>query len=201
MPEQVLVGTRPLLDLPAEVREILLRHRDGRRVIVDCDVDDPVGDLCLERPDLTGLVHTEAAAFDHRRTAHRDVRAGDADDDVAAPEDGCVPGEAEPRRDPDERHQPAQPREGIERQAVEAGDAQPVGVTRAPAPAFGEEDDGQAPALGDLEQPVLLLVAQEPLGAREHRVVVRHRHDRATVHRAHAGDEPVGRRALDELLE
>ena len=75
-----LVGTRPLLDLAAEVREVLLRRRHGRRVVVDGDVDDAVGDLRLERADLGRLVHAETAAFDHRRTAHRDVRARDADD-------------------------------------------------------------------------------------------------------------------------
>ena len=112
-----------------------------------------------------------------------------------------VAGEAVARRDPDERHKSAEPGEVVEGEAVEAGDADPVGVTRAPTPAFGEEDDRQAPALGDLEQPVLLLVAEEPLRAGEHGVVVRHRHDRATVDRAHAADDAVGRGALDELLE
>ena len=197
----MLVGTRPFLDLAAEVREVLLRRGHGSRVVVDGDVDDPVRDLRLERADVTWLVHTETAAFDHRRATHRDVRAGDADDDVTTAEDGCVPGEAVARRDPDERHQPAQPREIEEREAVEARDAEPVGVTGAPTPSFGEEDDGHEPVLGELEQPVLLLVAEDPLGAGKDRVVVRHRHDRAMVHRAHAADEAVGGRALDELLE
>ena len=199
MAKQPLVGTRPLLDLAAEVREIPLRRRHCGRVIVDGDVDDTVGDLRLERADFTWLVHTETAAFDHRGTAHRDVRAGDADDDVTTPEDGCVPGEAIPRRDPDERHQPAQPREVVERETVEARHTEPVGVTRTPSSSFGEEDDGQELALGDLEQSVFLLVAEQPLGAGEDRVVVRHRDDLG--HGAHAAHEPVGRRALDELLE
>ena len=196
-----LVAARPLVGLVAEVREVLLRRRHGRRVVVDRDIDHSVGDLCPERPDLGGLVHAEAATFDHRRATHRDVGARDADDDVATPEDGGVPGEAVSRGDADERDQPAELREVVEREAVEAGDADPVGVTRAPTPSFGEEDDGQPPALGDLEQPVLLLVAEEPLRAREHGVVVRHHHDRLVMHRAHAADDAVGRRAVDELLE
>ncbi len=118
--QRALVGARPLGDVAAEVREVLLRHRHRSDVVVDGDVDHPVGDLRLERRDLGRLVHAETAAFDHRRTAHRDVRTRDADDDVAAPEDGRVAGEAVPRRDPDERHQPAQSREVVEREAVEA---------------------------------------------------------------------------------
>ena len=61
----------------------------------------------------------------------------------------------------------------MEGHAVEAGDAGRVGVARTPAAAFGEEDDRQAQALGELEQAVLLAVVLEALRAGQHGVVVR----------------------------
>ena len=70
------------------------------------------------------------------------------------------------------------------------------------AAALGEEDGRQAHPLDELEQAVLLAVAERALGAGEHRVVVGE--DRAggcpSNSVAVAADHPVGRRALDEVL-
>ena len=126
-------------------------------------------------PMAFGLVRAEAAAFDHRGAAHADVRALGRDDHVAAAEQRRVAREAVARRDADQRHQAAQPREQVEREAVEPRHAGAVGVAGPAAAAFGEEHDGSRMLLRQLEQPVLLLVVAQPLRAREHGVVVRHR--------------------------
>ena len=87
-----------------------------------------------------------------------------------------------------------------ERAAVEAGDDRHVHVARAPAAALGEQHDRQPAPLGELEQAVLLGVVAHALRARQHGVVVGHRHARAAVDVADAADEPVGGRARDQLL-
>ena len=161
---------------------------------------DPVRVLDVDRPDLDRLEHAEPAALDHRRSAHADARVLGRDHDVAAPEQRGVAGEAIPGRDPDERDEAAQAREQMEGAHVEAGDVRHVDVAGAAAAALGEQDDRQAPALGDLEQPVLLQVIAHPLGAGEDGVVVGHDDRRRAVDRGGAGDEPIGRRALDQLL-
>ena len=118
------------------------------------------------------------------------------------PRIAAFPAKQYPDAMPIERDQPAEPCEASGTRGMSRPEtAEPVGVTRTPSTSFGEEDDGQPPTFGQLEQAVLLLVAQEALRTGEHGVVVRHRHHGTTVHRADAADEPVGRRPLDELLE
>ena len=156
--------------------------------------------LDVDRPDLLRLVHAETAALDHRRPAHADARVLGGDDDVAAAEQRGVAGEAVARRDAHQRHEAAQLREQLERAAVEARDDRHVDVARATAAALGEQHDRQPAPLGDLEQAVLLRVVAHPLGAREHHVVVGHRHAAEAVDLADAGDEAVGGGARDQLL-
>ena len=130
VPQRALVGTRPRLDRALEVRQVLLRRRHRFGFVLDGDVDDAVRHLHRHRSDVLGLVHAEAAAFDHRRTTHADVRVGGGDHDVAATEQRGVAREAAARVDADQRHEPAQRTPQRERHAVEAGDAGAVGVTR-----------------------------------------------------------------------
>ena len=201
VPQRALVGTRPRRHRPLEVRQVLLRDGDRLGFVLDGDVDDAVRHLHGHRPDVFGCVHAEAAAFDHRRTAHADVRVGGRDHDVAAAEQRRVAGEAPSRVDADQRHEPAQRTPQRERHAVEPGHAGPVGVARPSAAALGEEDDRQAQALGQLEQAVLLAMVLQALRAGEDGVVVRH-HDRAVaVDGADAADQTVGRRPADEVVE
>ena len=76
-----------------------------------------------------------------------------------------------------------------------------------PAAALGEEDGRQAHPLDQLEQPVLLAVAERALGPGQHRVVVgEHRAGGAlaeelAVDARGAGDEAVGRRARDQVVD
>ena len=150
-----------------------LATRDRLGLVGDDDVDDAVGALHVDRADLGGLEHAEAAAFDHRRSAHADVRVLGGDHDVATAEDRGIAGEAVARVDADERHRARQLGEPTKRQAVEPADADAVGVTRATAATLGEEHDRHAELFGDLEQAVLLAMVLGALGSGEHRVVVR----------------------------
>ncbi len=183
-----------------EVGEVPLGGLDRLLVVRDPEVDYAVGVLDVDRPDLLGLVDAEAAALDHRRPAHPDARVLGGDDHVAAAEQGGVAGEAVAGGDPDERDQAAQLGEQVEGHAVEAGHVRPVHVARPPATALREQHHRQPPALGHLEQPVLLEVVAHALGAGENGVVVGHDHRLVAVDVADAGDEAVRRRALDELL-
>ena len=145
-------------------------------------------------------MHAEPAAFDHRRPAHADAGVLGRDDDVAAPEQRRVAGEAVPGRDPDERDQPGQPPEEVERAAVQPGHDRPVDIARPPSPPSASSTDGQPPSLGELEQPVLLEMVAHALGAGQDRVVVGHDHGGRPGDVADAADEPVGRRPGDQLL-
>ena len=161
-----------------------------------------IGPIVLRRE------HAEPAALDHRRAAHPDVRVRGGDHHVAAAEQRGVAGEAAARRDADERHQPAQRGEVWKARQSRPETPVRVGVAGPPAAALGEEHDRQAEPLGQLEHAVLLAVVLHALRAGEHRVVVGH-HDALrgwpveaiAVDAADAGDQAVGRRALDQLVE
>ena len=122
----------------------------------------PFGTCTDIGPDLVGTEHAEAAAFDHRRAAHADVRVRGRDHDVAAAEQRRVAGEAATGVDADERHEAAQRAEQVERHAVEPGEPGAVGVAGPAAAALGEEHDRKPHAFGELEQPVLLAVVLQP---------------------------------------
>jgi len=83
-------GAVPLL----EEREIAPGGFDGRRIVGDGEVDDPVRPLHLDGADLLGRELPEAAPLDHRRAAHADVGVLGGDDDIAAAEQCGVAGEA-----------------------------------------------------------------------------------------------------------
>ena len=110
--------------------------------------------------------------------------------------------------DADQRHQTAQAAEEMERHAVEARHAGGVGVARTSAAAFGEEDDGKAQALGELEHAILLAVVLEALRARQHGVVVRHARrtrafcssNRSPLTGPTPATRPSAGRALDQIL-
>ena len=174
--EQSLIRAVPLGDRSLEVGEVLLRdaHRFG--LVGDGDVDDAVRHLHRHRPDLVGMEHAEAAAFDHRGAAHPDARVLRGDDDVGAAEQRRVAREAPAGVDRDEGDEPAEVTEQVERHAVEPRETGAVGVAGTASTAFREDDDREPQALGELEHPVLLTMVLETLGAGEDGVVVRHDH-------------------------
>ncbi len=158
--------------------------------------------------DLRGLNDPQATAFDHRRTAHPDVRVLGGDDHVADAEHRRVAGEAVPGVDADQRYQAAEPGEVQERPTVEQADTGGIGVARAPTSTLGEEHDRQTHRFGQVEQAVLLAMVLLTLGTRQDRVVVRDRDhlrrvtfEQITVDGADAPDHAVSGGALDELVE
>ena len=102
---------------------------------------------------------------------------------------------------------PRQPRPQRERARVEGRHHGVVRVAGPPAAALGEEHGRQPHALDQLEQPVLLAMAEHALRAGQHRVVVRQHRARAAIAEQIAvdasgpGDEAVGGRALDQLAQ
>ena len=151
---------------------------------------------------------SEPTAFDHRRAAHPDVRILGRDDHVADAEHRRVAREAVPGIDPHQRHQPAQPGEEEEGPTVEEADTRGIGVAGPPTSTLGEEDHGKTHRLGQREQTILLAVVLQALRTGQHRVVVRHGDDlsgvpleQIAVDRADPADHPVGRSALDQLVD
>src|SRR5581483_4257577 len=88
---------------------------------------------------------------------------------------------------------------------VERGDHRVVGVARPPPAALGEEDGREAHPLDQLEEAVLLAVADRPLRAGEDRVVVGEDGaggavaEELAVDPRRPGHQAVSGRALDQL--
>jgi hypothetical protein len=183
-----------------EEGEVPPGHLDGLGLVEDGDVDHPVRGLGRQRADDIGRDDPEAAALDHGGPAHPDVRARGGDDHIAHAEQGGVAGEAAARRDAHQRDRAAQAGEQVEGHRVETRHARRVGVAGSTAASLGEQDHGQAGGLGQLEQAVLLAEVLHALGAGEDGVVVGHHDHRSALDASDPADEPVGRRALDEVL-
>ena len=154
------------------------------------------------------MIDAEAAALDHRGAAHADRGVLRGDDDVAAAEHRGVAGKAIAGDDADDRHQPRELCELHEGRPVEAGHAEPVGIAGTAAAAFGIKHQRQPPLLGQAQHAVDLLVVHVALGAGQHGVVVGDHHAaggiRAEFFRVHggdAGDQAVGRRVADEVVD
>ena len=129
------------------------------------------------------------------------------DDQVRAAGEHRVAGEAAPGDDGDPRHHPREPRPEREGAGVEGGDDRVVGVAGPPSAALGEEHRRQPHPLDQLEEAVLLAVAERPLGAGEHRVVVGENGagaalaEEVAVDPRRAADKPVSGRARDQVVE
>ena len=83
-----------------------------------------------------------------------------------------------------------------------------IGVARSAATALGEEHDGQAAPLDDVEEPVLFPMSHHSLGPGEHGVVVREDRavraflsDQGAVDASGPRDEPVGGRPVHEIVD
>jgi len=202
-----LVGRLAGLRRPLEVGEEALGAARCPCLVGGDDVDDAVGGLHLDRADLVGVDPAEPATLDHRRAAHaqRDVLGGD--DQVGAAGDHGVAGEAAAGDHRDPWHQAGEPRPEREGARVEGGDDGIVGVARPTAATLGEEDDGEAQALDQLEEPVLLAVSEGALRAGQHRVVVgehsarRGLAEEVAVDTGRAGEQAVGRGAGDQVVD
>ena len=132
-------------------------HRLG--LVGDRDVDDAVGLLHVDRADVLGRERRRArrprsspgrpcrCSSPRWRSPRRSSRAARR----------CRRSSS-PAAMPDQRHQARQPAEQVERAGSRARRRRPVDVARAPAAALGEQHHRQPPALGQLEQPVLLAV-------------------------------------------
>ena len=155
-----------------EVGEQAFRHGHRFGLVGDDDVDHTVGLLHADRADLVGVDIAEPAAGDHRRPAHSERGVLGGDDQIRTARDHGVAREAAALDDRDARNQPRQRGPELERAGVECGDRGIVGVARSSAATLGEEHGRQAHAFDQLEEAVLLAVAERALGACEHRVVV-----------------------------
>ena len=184
-------------------------RRAGRLLLVlDEDVDDAVRRLERHRPDLGRMIDAEPAAFDHRRPAHADRGVLGRDDHIAAAEHRGIAGKAIAGHHADDRHEAGQFCELHEGRPVEPGHAEPVGVAGTAAAAFGVEHQRQPPLLRQAQHAVDLLVVHVALGAGQHGVVVGDHHaaggfgaELVRVHGGDAGDQAVGRRVLDEIVD
>ena len=200
--ERLLVGGRPIGDAPLEVAEQALCSCYGRRLVGDDHVDDSVRRLHVDRTDLIGVNVAEPAARDHRGAAHpdRDVLGGH--DQIRAAGDHRVAGEAAAGDDGDPGNHTREARPEREGPHVERGDGGVVGVTGTPTAALGEEDGRQTHPLDQLEEAVLLAMAEGALGAGEDGVVVGEHGaggavaEEIAVHPSRPGDQAVGRASL-----
>lgn len=110
--------------------------RGSRRglFVRDQNIDDAIRRLERHRSHFRRMIDAEAAAFDHRRSAHADRRILGGNDDVTAAEHRGVAREAIAGDHADHRHESGQTRELHKGRPVEAGHAKPIGVARRPPP-------------------------------------------------------------------
>ena len=72
--QAALVGAVPRRRAALEVRQVLLGRGDGLGLVVARAMSTtPLAHLHVDRADLLGAEHAEAAALDQRRAAHADV--------------------------------------------------------------------------------------------------------------------------------
>jgi hypothetical protein len=168
----------------------------------------PLGTCTDAGPTSSGLEHAEAAALDHRGPAHAERDVLGRDDDVAAAREHGVAGEAAARHDAHERHLARELRERVNASRCEHAGHHDVGVAGAAAAALREDDDAAAaaarrsracdPSSRGSSCPACRRApcsrTRAPCSAR--RVV-----EQVAVHAADAGDEAVGGRAVDQLVE
>ena len=205
-PHHSLVTRFPFRKLPLEVRQVLLRDHHGRGLVLHEQINNATRNLHVHGANVLGGEHAEPAAFDHRRTAHADVRTLGRDDYVATTEERGVSGKAAPGCYPHHRHEPTElgeAREGCRGAAA----ATTIGVTGPPATAFREQDHRHPPAFGNADHAVRFAVVLLPLRARKHGVVIRHDGaarlrvaEQLAVDAAHAGDHAIRRAPFDEIL-
>ena len=118
-----------------------------------------------------------------------------------------VAGEAAAGDDRDSGGEAGDPRPEGERPRVERRDDRVVGVAGPAAAALGEQDRRQPHPLDQLEQPVLLAMAEDALGpGQDHVVVGEDRAGRAiaellAVDPGGPRDQPVGGRSLEQLAD
>ena len=196
-----------LADRALEIRQIFLHGVDRGELVLDDDIDNAVRHLDRHRADLFRRVDAEPAALDHRRPAHAEGRALGRDDDVGAGDQRRVAGKATAVDHRDHRHEAGELREGGEGLGIDRDARADVIVAGPAAAALAEQDQRQAEAMRELEDPILLVVVAAALRARQHGVVVVHQRrararfvEQVAVDRAHAGDDAVGRRVLAQLL-
>ena len=117
------------------------------------------------------------------------------------PSSAALPAKQYPAAIPTSGTRPLRRREKIKRAAVEARHHRHVDIPRSSPASLREQHHRQPAALGDLEQPVLLLVAAHALGAGEHHVVIGHRYAAPAVGpRRHPPTRPSAGVRSDQLL-
>ena len=180
-----------------EVGQKLSRHPRRLGLIGDEQVKTAIRELLTRWPDVLRREDPKAAAFDHRRAAHADIGALDADGDVRAAEEGGVARKAAPGGDCDPRRHAGHPGEGREAGRIQRrGDQRPaIDIPGAPPAPFCEPDDGHLPMLSKFKHPVSFLVIEVALRARQHCVVIgQHRAARRFLVEQVAVHQPITRR-------
>ncbi len=187
----------------------MLGDGDRLRLVLDRDVDHAIGHL--DRPSAPTSSGEKTPRLPPSIIAGPPMPIDEflvAITTSQQPRIAGVAGEAAAGVDAHQRRHAAQAPEDVEGHRVEAGHRLHVDVARPATAALGEEDQRNALLLDDLEQPVLLVMVVLALRAGQHRVVVmRHRDPAAlrpeqrAVDPADAGDQPVGRRLLDQVLD
>jgi hypothetical protein len=104
MAKFALVRAVPIGDRALKIAEIALRFGHGFDFVSDEEIYDSGGFEHRSRPDLTRFKNTEAATFDHGRTAHAEIRILGGDDDVRTTCEGRAASEAESRNDTHPRY-------------------------------------------------------------------------------------------------
>ena len=84
--QESLVLAGPIREGALEIAQVPLGYRDRFRLVLDRQVNDPVGHLDLHRPDLFRTKHPQAAALDQGRPAHPNAGVRGRDDRITAAE-------------------------------------------------------------------------------------------------------------------
>jgi hypothetical protein len=207
--QQDLILRFPFPRFSLEIRDVLLGSDDGRGFVFHGDIHHAVGRLHIDRTDVARCETAQAAALDHHRPPHADVRIPRGNNDIATTQEGRITGKTVTGDNAHQGNLAAQLGKQAEGGQIEPGNHDALGV-RIPGPspsALGKENQGCALFIGQLEKPVHLFMIEVALGAGQHRIVVGHDHAAGRlftklrrVDRSKPRDQAIGRRSGNEIV-
>ena len=174
--QETLVRASPIRSAALKIREVLLGGAHRFFLVLHRDIHHAIGYLDIHGAHFFRAEDAEAAALDHRRPPHADIRVRRGDHHVATAQERGVPRKAAAGVDAHQGHPAREFGKELEGQTVEPRHPAAVRIPGPAAAPLGQEHQGQSVLGRQFKDAILLAVIEEPLGPRQNRVIVRGQH-------------------------